>query len=212
MRPTGIMAFFLSGSSMRATRAPHGFGRAIPCATGNRSCTWMALRPAMTPLFATLALALVLAPPGRAEASDGVARTPAVASAPSSAAPDEAIVQGRLLAPCCYLQTLDVHESPMATDLRLEVRTRLWAGESAGAIEDDFVARYGERVRAVPKGQDPRGLMFVFAMGMLVATAIGLGALVRRWLRTPRDAPRVVSETRDALDDRVDEELRTLEG
>jgi cytochrome c-type biogenesis protein CcmH len=161
-------------------------------------------------LFATLTLALVLTTAAAAEASNGGAQTRSVAS---PVATGQAIVEGRLLAPCCYTQTLDVHESPMATDLRLEVRTRLAAGESPEAIEDDFASRYGERVRAVPKGRDPRGSMFLVAIGVLVAAGIGLALVVRRWRRTPVDAPSVVvSESHASLDERIDAELRELEG
>jgi len=167
----------------------------------------------MMRLFAWLALALVLASSARAEASDAGATVPSAASPLATAAPGEAIVEGRLLAPCCYLQTLDVHESPMAAELRLEVRKRLAAGESPEAVEDDFASRYGERVRAVPKGRDPRGSMFLAVTGVLVAAGLGLAALVRRWRRTTIDtATAPVSEGRDPLDERIDAELRELEG
>src|ERR1700690_4185349 len=59
-------------------------------------------------------------------------------------------LEGRLLAPCCWAQTLDIHGSDIATSLRREIRTRLKAGESADAIEASLVARYGEKMRAVP--------------------------------------------------------------
>jgi hypothetical protein len=36
--------------------------------------------------------------------------------------------------------------------------------------------------------------------------------LVRRWRRTPLDAPRAVPEPRDAFDERIDAELRELDG
>jgi cytochrome c-type biogenesis protein CcmH len=166
----------------------------------------------MTRLFALLAAALVLVSSGRAGAADAGAREQSVPPALGSAAPGEAIVEGRLLAPCCYMQTLDVHESPMATQLRLEVRTRLAAGELPAAIEDDFASRFGEKVRAVPRGREPRGSMFLVAIGALVAAAIGLGLLVRRWRHTPLDAPRAASEPRDAFDERIDAELRELDG
>jgi cytochrome c-type biogenesis protein CcmH len=170
----------------------------------------------MRPLFASLALAFVLAFAGAAEAHDGRAPAASAAAPASSAAPGEAIVEGRLLAPCCYMQTLDVHESPLATELRLEVRKRLAAGEAPAVIEDDFAERYGERVRAVPKGRDPRGNMFALALGVLAATTLALGLLVRRWRRAPDDAPgptlAAASGGRDRFDDRVDELLRDLDG
>lgn len=164
-------------------------------------------------LFARLVLALALAFALVLGVSDRARAAPASAS-PASAVPGEAIVEGRLLAPCCYMQTLDVHESEMATELRREVRARLGAGESQETIEDDFALRYGERVRAVPKGKDPRGTMFVASIGALVAAAVTLGVLLRRWRRTASDPPRggSISADRDVLDDRVDELLHDLDG
>src|SRR5262245_9645491 len=61
-----------------------------------------------------------------------------VASPPedlSDYVPGAARLEGRLLAPCCWIQTLDVHGSEVAVGLRTEIRHRLRAGESAGAIE-----------------------------------------------------------------------------
>ena len=127
----------------------------------------------------------------------------------------EAIVEARLLAPCCYLQTLDVHESPLASELRLEIRARLAAGESAEAIEDDFASRYGQRVRAFAKGKDPRTGMPLFVLVFLGACAVGLGFVIRRWRRRSARtlARRAATKTaRDALDARIDDDLASLDG
>lgn len=125
------------------------------------------------------------------------------------------VVTSRLLAPCCYQQTLDVHESPLATELREEVGARLRAGQTPAQIEARLVSRYGERVRAVPRDHDPRGyVLALVAVAMAVAAAMLLRA-TRRWSRSvaapavPRDARPDVA--RDALDDRLDDELRALE-
>ncbi len=48
------------------------------------------------------------------------------------------LVEEHLLAPCCWNQTLDIHESPLATELRSEIRRRVDEGEAAQAIEDDL--------------------------------------------------------------------------
>jgi cytochrome c-type biogenesis protein CcmH len=129
-------------------------------------------------------------------------------------------LEGRLLAPCCYLQTLDIHESDSARDLRDEIVARVAAGESADAIEDSFVERYGERVRAVPKGSTARGGITLVLGTLAVLSLFGLVFLVRRWARggispeplpdAPATAP--LETTYDArLDQRLDEELRDLE-
>jgi cytochrome c-type biogenesis protein CcmH len=121
----------------------------------------------------------------------------------------------RLLAPCCWLQTLDFHESELASSLRTEIAQRLERGESGEAIEDDLVARYGERIRAVPKGRDPRSAVPVVVGAVMLVSLLGLVVLVRR--RTKRPAsPTVVADTdtprgkRDEYDERIEDELAQL--
>lgn len=121
-------------------------------------------------------------------------------------------LEERLMAPCCWTQTLDAHDSPEASALRQEIDRRLVAGETAGAIEDDLVARYGARIRAVPSAGflDPIGLI---VLALLAASAL---ALVARWRRRPAE-PRSAPETTPvddtsatALDARLRAELERM--
>jgi cytochrome c-type biogenesis protein CcmH len=138
----------------------------------------------------------------------------------STPAAGEVTLERRLLAPCCWNQTLDMHESDLASSLRGEVRARLHAGEPASTIEDDLVARYGERIRAVEKGRDPGGAMpFLVGLGALSIGAL-LVVMVRRWRRSPASArsredmrgaaSKVVQSPDDPYDTRLDDELRAL--
>jgi cytochrome c-type biogenesis protein CcmH len=133
-------------------------------------------------------------------------------TSPRGSVADERELEARLLAPCCWIQTLDVHESPIAHELRSEIHARLTAGEPPAAIEDDIVARYGEPIRALPKGKDPRNLILVFVACVVLAAGIGLARLARRWTLAAPVAVRDGSGgARDALDDRLDAELRDLD-
>jgi cytochrome c-type biogenesis protein CcmH len=132
--------------------------------------------------------------------------------------PSAKYVEGRLLAPCCYQQTLDIHESELATALRVEIDGRVARGESAAAIEEDMVARYGERVRAVPKGAEPRGAITIVGGLAVLASFLGMLGLVRRWSRRSSKVsleparPGASSRTKDAaLDLRIDADLRALD-
>lgn len=123
-------------------------------------------------------------------------------------APGERALIGRLVAPCCWQQTLDVHSGPVADALRAEVRTRLWAGETAREIEADFVARYGSRVRGVPDGNAVAGV----SLGLIVSSffaAVGVFILMFRWRRAAHSStlPAKSATSRDAYDDRIDDEL-----
>lgn len=121
-------------------------------------------------------------------------------------------LQGRLLAPCCWVQTLDVHESELATALRKEIDLRVSRGETSEAIEDDLAARHGERIRVVPKGKDPR-MIVPLAVGLaMVITLLGLGFALRRWTLASQGAPASMRPPcdKDAYDEQLDEELARL--
>ncbi|MBK7582745.1 MAG: cytochrome c-type biogenesis protein CcmH [Myxococcales bacterium] len=130
-----------------------------------------------------------------------------------------AALEGRILGPCCWTQTLDIHGSPISNDLRRELRRRLLAGESADAIQADFVRRYGERILAVPPGNPLKdvGVLLSLAFG---AAGIGAGAMLLRWRRRAQadQANRLDEDAgagkkprkRDAYDDQIDSELEKL--
>lgn len=138
-------------------------------------------------------------------------------------ADDVADLEARLLAPCCYVQTLGAHQSPLASQLRAEVRQRLSAGESVAGIEADLVGRYGEKIRAVPSGFGlERYGAGLFVVGLVVAGVTIL--LVARRLRarpgptgsheaaTPPDGGGPPMRPEDAaLAARLDDELDRLD-
>lgn len=128
-------------------------------------------------------------------------------------APGERALEGRLLAPCCYQGTLDVHESEPAATLRMQIRGRLYAGETVEEVEASLIREYGERIRATP-ARDP--LPFVVA-GLFVMSALGaLGVwrVLRRWRRAAEptaQASALAPTAPDAYDARLDDELAELE-
>lgn len=144
-------------------------------------------------------------------------------SPPAQAAPAQVVDQGqfvegektlesRLLAPCCWTQTLDIHESEVSTNLRVEIRRRLLSGEAADAIENDLVSRYGERLRAVPKGKSLTG-MGVYVSIAVVLSGLGAAAMLVRWVkRGKKDEPseKLAPKKRDEWDERLDADLKDL--
>jgi cytochrome c-type biogenesis protein CcmH len=119
-------------------------------------------------------------------------------------------LETRLFAPCCYIQTLDVHESELADKLRAEVERRLSAGETDTAIEDDLVQRFGERMRAVPREHDARWHIPLFVGLALSIGLIIVAAFALRWRRRQaRDMERVLPNELDAsYDAALDDALR----
>ncbi len=121
-------------------------------------------------------------------------------------------LEGRIRAPCCWNQTLDIHSSEISTQMRREIRARLRAGEAPELIEADFVARYGERVLAAPPASPIRGLGVLLSLGVVLG-GLGAGIVVKRWHDKARTKPppSAVSESApDALDERLDRELEQL--
>jgi cytochrome c-type biogenesis protein CcmH len=144
----------------------------------------------------------------------------AVRAATAEGAPGEARLEARLMAPCCWTQTLDMHESELASYLRREVRRRLLAGDTPEAIEDDLAARYGEQIRVAGKGREIGGpVPLVVGLGTLAAAG-ALFALMRHWVRAeaarahaPRlnDPARLGAADNDPYDAILDDELRQLD-
>lgn len=126
-------------------------------------------------------------------------------------------LEGRLLAPCCWNQTLDIHGSVPTYELRREIRSRLKAGESSDSIEASIVQRYGKKILAVP---DSSPLISVANVLGLAFAGAGIGAyfMLRRWSRAgaaakTKKAPGEggAEPKRDALDERLDRELEEIE-
>jgi cytochrome c-type biogenesis protein CcmH len=151
-----------------------------------------------------------------AAASDDHAKA-APATEMDEAVPGAVALEGRIMAPCCWTQTIDIHGSESANDLRREIRQRLKAGESTDAIQADLVKRYGERILAVPPGNPLKdvGVLLSLAFGL---AGIGAGALLVRWRKRSlaaraeeldRDKGKKKSK-RDEWDDQIDAELEKL--
>jgi len=130
-------------------------------------------------------------------------------------------LEGRIIAPCCWNQTIDIHGSEPSYALRREIRTRLKAGESPDAIEQSLIQRYGQKILAV---QDKSPVVSVANTLGLAFLGAGIGAyfMLKRWSRAGAEAAKKKSKKsgdsgpgsaepkRDALDERLDEELAQI--
>ncbi|WP_438022703.1 cytochrome c-type biogenesis protein [Sorangium sp. So ce233] len=194
------------GSANAPARSPH-VARKVSSPLRLRSLRSSRWRPAAT-LAAAVAVAGVALSARAEPATPSQAASELVEAAP---APGERALAGRLLAPCCWDQTLDVHESEVARDLRREIHARLRRGEAVDVIEQDLVARYGDRLRAAPSS----GVLGKVALGLMLGIAVtffGVFALLRSWRRSAeQQAPpdvALAAAVRDEYDERLDQELR----
>jgi cytochrome c-type biogenesis protein CcmH len=164
--------------------------------------------------FATLFIALSASPVARADETHSAP----VASAGANDdlrkfVPGAKALEGKILAPCCWNQTVDIHGSEVANAIRREIRTRLLAGESADAITASFVKRYGEKILAM---QDDRPLANIALTVLVVIAAMGVAGffMLKRWraVGTAHRAPKVRDEaSNERLDARLDAELKALD-
>jgi cytochrome c-type biogenesis protein CcmH len=177
----------------------------------------------MTPSFRRFALALMmgalLALPAVA-AAHGPGQTEAepeedFAQDIQGNVPGASVLEGRLMAPCCWMQTIDIHDSPMALGMKREIRRRLRNGESSAAIQASFVDRYGPKILAVQSDSHLQTLFVGLSIAMAGAVVAAV-FMIRRWRKQGADAAPATSggatTKRDEWDDQLDAELGRMDG
>lgn len=130
--------------------------------------------------------------------------------------PGASAIEGRLMAPCCWTQTIDIHDSPVSLSMRHEIRRRLRNGESAEAIQASFVERYGAKIMAVQDGNHLKNVaigLSVVMGGAGVAAAMMIGrwrkqSALKDGAKPSKDAP---EPARDQWDEKLDAELKDLD-
>jgi cytochrome c-type biogenesis protein CcmH len=166
-------------------------------------------------LLVALALSLGLSLSGTARADDPkqVAPQDDYAEDIQGNVPGASAIEGRLMAPCCWTQTIDIHDSEIALSMRHEIRRRLRNGESADAIQASFVERYGPKIMAVQPNSQLKNVFIGLSVvmgGAGVAAAMMLGRW-RKQTKNARGPSTQRSEVRDKWDDELDKELEDLD-
>lgn len=100
----------------------------------------------------------------------------ALAATPAALTPQQDAeirrVEDRLLAPCCYSQSVADHMSPVAEQMRQEITEMVAAGESEPAIINHYKTMYGERILIIPSGGTGRVLFALPAAGVVLGSAM----------------------------------------
>jgi cytochrome c-type biogenesis protein CcmH len=172
------------------------------------------LRRYVPALFVAFSLGLGLSLSGIAHADDPkeVAPQDDYAADIQGNVPGASAIEGRLMAPCCWTQTIDIHDSEIALSMRHEIRRRLRNGESADAIQASFVERYGPKILAVQPNSQLKNV-FIGLSVVMGGAGIAAAMMLGRWRKQTNDkrnaAPQP-SEARDKWDDELDKELDDL--
>lgn len=85
-------------------------------------------------------------------------------------------LQEKLIAPCCWSESVAMHRSEVAAEMRAEIARMVEEGRSDREILDFYKAKYGTRILMEPEGQ-----LRTWAYTIpIAASVLGLGLVV--WL------------------------------
>ena len=123
-------------------------------------------------------------------------------------------VERELIAPCCWHQSVAVHSSPIATQMKAEIRAALREGNTPDEIKARYIAQYGERILTVPPRSGFNYTLWAIPFAATIGAAGVASHFLRRWRRGERNdrartAPAAASNS--AALRKVDEELRKWE-
>ena len=119
-------------------------------------------------------------------------------------------IEGELMAPCCWAEPVSQHLSPIAEEMRREIRALLAAGKSEQEILDIYVARYGERILTTPPARGFNLLVYILPWVIALAGMAGVVFVLRRWLAL-RPAASATPAADGRYADRINRELRDLD-
>jgi cytochrome c-type biogenesis protein CcmH len=102
----------------------------------------------------------------------------------AAATPDDRAIrlQERLLAPCCWSETLRYHQSPLAQELRAEIDRLVEVGQDDATILRALRERYGRRILVEPGGVSGE-LLRVVPMVFIAGAGLVVALTIRRWRR-----------------------------
>ncbi len=127
-------------------------------------------------------------------------------------------IEGKLIAPCCNTQTVEVHESEAAELIKSQIRMMVAQGKSEDEIIDTFVTQYGETILAAPRASGFNLVAYVLPVVIALIAAAAIAYTVFRWRRRPAEAEAVPVPVEssdpqgdDALRSRLEQELKDFD-
>ncbi len=150
---------------------------------------------------------------------------------------EKAVFQAlRCMCGTCPRELLSSCACSTADQTRERLRMRLAKGDTPQQIIDDYTAEYGTAALAIPPDKGANRAIYMAPLVAIAAAGVGLGVLLRRWRSNEKadkeDAERKLASAgkksskksassdkgedddpkkRDTYDDRIDEELRSLD-
>lgn len=121
-------------------------------------------------------------------------------------------MEKKLIAPCCWTQTVAVHDSQAAESVKMQLRSLAAGGAGEEEMTDYMVEQYGEKILATPRVGGFNSLAYALPVLALLVGAGGLILVMRRWRRGRSEGAEVSlplrgDEESSDLRRRMDEEL-----
>jgi len=135
-----------------------------------------------------------------------------VLAAPAAAAdpPTLADLEDEVICPTCQT-TLELSNSPIATQMRTFIRERIAAGDSKDEIKAELVDEFGEGVLAAPTKSGFNLIAWALPLAGLLAAIVAVTYAARRYVRA-RPEPAAAGPPLDPeLERRVDDELERFD-
>lgn len=110
-------------------------------------------------------------------------------------------IQQRFIAPCCWSETVAVHRSEAAAEMRTAIEAMVRAGKSEDDIVAYYVAQHGERILMEPLGQKSIWLRVMPFVALALAAVLLLLYLRRSIKPTPVAAPMAAGPLPDVPED-----------
>lgn len=110
-------------------------------------------------------------------------------------------IEDRLLAPCCYSESVKVHRSELAAQIRVDIRRAVEAGRSDREILDSYIARYGLRILREPEGARSTWLHGGVLFGVFLGTLVAVLVIRRLRKQARRAAPSYAGVVADLPDE-----------
>jgi len=114
-------------------------------------------------------------------------------------------IEIELIAPCCMLQQVSIHSSPVAREIKADIRKMLAAGKTRQEILDHYVEKYGTEILASPPKTGFNLISYWMPVVFVLLGFIVVAAIVKVWIgRLPKHLS--TPPAAGAVDHDIDEE------
>ncbi len=96
-------------------------------------------------------------------------------------------LQEKLIAPCCWSESVAMHRSEIAAEMRAEIARMVQEGRSDREILDFYKARYGTRILMEPEGQLRLWAYTIPVLAVIIGLALVVW-IIRRMVRPQPEA------------------------